>query len=106
MNKRSVLGAAWLCCASLNIAHASAITFPDGRCNIPLDAVLPMNELNLTDLTEGDFDSRDYATVSVVPTMEIGVGNSKTFIVQPFYRQMEGGRWKGCPCDRARYGWI
>ena len=35
-----------------------------------------------TDLTEGDFDSRDYATVSVVPTMEIGVGNSKTFIVQ------------------------
>ncbi|MEJ2129329.1 MAG: hypothetical protein P8X81_10850 [Woeseiaceae bacterium] len=35
-----------------------------------------------TDLTEGEFDSRDYATFSVVPTMEIGVGNAKTFIVQ------------------------
>jgi hypothetical protein len=35
-----------------------------------------------TDLTEGDFDSRDYATFSVVPTLEIGVGNAKTFIVQ------------------------
>jgi hypothetical protein len=35
-----------------------------------------------TDLTEGDFDARDYATVSVVPTMEIGVGDAKTFIVQ------------------------
>jgi hypothetical protein len=35
-----------------------------------------------TDLTEGDFDSRDYATLSVVPTLEIGVGNAKTFIVQ------------------------
>jgi hypothetical protein len=35
-----------------------------------------------TDLTEGEFDSRNYATFSVVPTMEIGVGNAKTFIVQ------------------------
>ncbi len=35
-----------------------------------------------TDLTEGNFDSRDYATVSVVPTMKIDVGNAKTFIVQ------------------------
>jgi hypothetical protein len=35
-----------------------------------------------TDLTEGDFDTRDYATLSVVPTLEIDVGGAKVFIVE------------------------
>jgi len=35
-----------------------------------------------TDLTEGDFDSRDYATVSLVPTLEVGAGNAKVLIVR------------------------
>ncbi|WP_018693117.1 hypothetical protein [Algicola sagamiensis] len=85
MNKRSILGAAWLCCASLNIAHASAITFPDGRCNIPLDAVLPMNELNLMDLTEGDpfyytsnLDPRPTKTHSQIPHLPVYSGYMST----------------------------
>jgi hypothetical protein len=35
-----------------------------------------------TDLTEGEFDSRNYATVSLVPTFEKDVGNSRTFIAR------------------------
>jgi hypothetical protein len=35
-----------------------------------------------TDLTEGDFDSRDYATISLVPTLEIDAGGAKVFIVR------------------------
>lgn len=35
-----------------------------------------------TDLTEGDFDSRDYATASVVPTMEVGAGNDRTLTLR------------------------
>jgi hypothetical protein len=35
-----------------------------------------------TDLTEGDFDSRKYASAAIVPTLEIGVGNDKVFIVR------------------------
>jgi len=35
-----------------------------------------------TDLTEGDFDSRDYATISVVPTLEFDAGGAKVFIMR------------------------
>lgn len=35
-----------------------------------------------TDLTEGDFDSRKYATAAIVPTLEVGAGNNKVFIVR------------------------
>lgn len=35
-----------------------------------------------TDLVEGDFDSRDYATVSVVPTVEFGTGNARVLIAR------------------------
>jgi hypothetical protein len=35
-----------------------------------------------TDLTEGDFDSRDYATISVVPTLEFDAGGAKLFIMR------------------------
>jgi hypothetical protein len=35
-----------------------------------------------TDLTEGNFDSRDYATISLVPTLEVDAGGPKVFIVR------------------------
>jgi len=35
-----------------------------------------------TDLTEGDFDSRKYATAAIVPTLEVGAGNDRVFIAR------------------------
>jgi len=35
-----------------------------------------------TDLTEGDFDSRDYVTASIVPTLEVGKGNDRVMTLR------------------------
>ena len=35
-----------------------------------------------TDLTEGDFDSRDYVTASIVPTLDVGKGNDRVMTLR------------------------